>query len=35
MEDTVVLKADYSMRRLGAAHFNPENTLSLGLGFQF
>ena len=35
MEDTVVLKADYAMRRLGAARFNPENTLSLGLGFQF
>ena len=35
MEETVVLKADYAMRRLGAARFNPENTLSLGLGFQF
>ena len=35
MEETVILKADYAMRRLGAARFNPENTLSLGLGFQF
>lgn len=35
MEETVVLKADYAMRRLGADHFNDENTLSIGLGFQF
>ena len=35
MEDTVVLKADYAMRRLGADHFNDENTLTIGLGFQF
>ena len=35
MEDAVVLKADYAMRRLGADHFNDENTLTIGLGFQF
>lgn len=35
MEETVVLKADYAMRRLGADHFNDENTLTIGLGFQF
>ncbi len=31
----LVLKADYAMRRLGAARFNDENTLGLALGFQF
>ena len=31
----VVVKADYAMRRLGAARFNDENTLGLALGFQF
>ena len=33
--DKVVIKADYAMRRLGAARFNDENTLGLALGFQF
>ncbi len=35
LENALVLKADYAMRRLGAARFNPENTLAMGLGFQF
>ena len=35
LENALVLKADYAMRRLGADRFNPENTLGLGLGFQF
>ena len=35
LENALILKADYAMRRLGAARFNPENTLGLGLGFQF
>ena len=33
LADTIVLKADYSMRRLGAGHLNGENTLGLALGF--
>ena len=35
MARKLVLKADYAMRRLGAARFNDENTLGLALGFQF
>ena len=35
MGNAVVLKADYAMRRLGAANFNGENTASFALGFQF
>ena len=35
LQNALILKADYAMRRLGAARFNPENTLGLGLGFQF
>ena len=35
MQNALVLKADYAMRRLGADRFNPENTLGLGMGFQF
>ncbi len=31
--DQVVIKADYSMRRLGEDRFNDENTASLALGF--
>ncbi len=35
MDNAVVLKGDYAMRRLGALNFNGENTASLALGFQF
>ena len=35
MADKLVLKADYAMRRLGAARLNDENSFGLALGFQF
>ena len=35
MDNAVVLKGDYAMRRLGALNFNGENTAGLALGFQF
>ena len=35
MDNAVVLKGDYAMRRLGASKFNGENTASLAIGFQF
>lgn len=35
MDNAVVLKGDYAMRRLGHSKFNGENTASFGVGFQF
>ena len=35
MENAVVLKGDYAMRRLGASKFNGENTASFSVGFRF
>ena len=35
LDNAVVLKGDYSMRRLGASRFNGENTASFAVGFQF
>ncbi len=35
MDNAVVLKGDYAMRRLGASRFNGENTASFAFGFQF
>ena len=35
MDNAVVLKGDYAMRRMGAARFNGENTSSFAIGFQF
>ena len=35
LDDAVVLKGDYAMRRLGTSRFNGENTASFAVGFQF